>query len=70
MFLFHERKLTETHQDMFKECIKRIPSLKEMDSPIITDKENPISNAINMEMPSVRLLYCWNHIPEHGVEST
>ena len=28
MFLIHERKFTETHQEMFKECTKHIPSLR------------------------------------------
>ena len=46
IFLFHERKLTEVHQEMFKECIKLIPSLKTANIPIVTDKEKAINNAI------------------------
>lgn len=34
MFLIHERKFTETHEEMFRECIKRIPFLKKVDCPI------------------------------------
>ena len=33
MFLVHERKLTETHQEMFKERAKRIPSLRKVKCP-------------------------------------
>lgn len=29
---------------------------------MVTDKEKSISNAIKKEMPTVTLLYCWNHI--------
>lgn len=62
MFLFHERKLQETHQDMFRECIRRVPSLKTAKCPIVTDKEKAITNAIKEEMPRIKLLSCWNHI--------
>ena len=62
MFLIHERKFTETHQEMFKECTKHIPSLKKANCPIVTDKEKAIVKAIESELPSVTILHCWNHI--------
>ena len=62
MFLMHERKFTETHQEMFKECVKRMPSLKKISCAIVTDKEKAIINAIRHEMPELKPLHCWNHI--------
>ena len=62
LFLVHERKLTETHEAMFKECVKCIPSLAKTCFPIVTDKERSIINAIKSELPGIKLLYCWNHI--------
>ena len=62
MFLIHERKFAETHQEMFKECIKRIPSLKKASCPLVIDREKAIVNAITSEVQSVKLIYCWNHV--------
>ena len=62
MFLIHERKFAETHQEMFRECAKRIPSLRKVNCPLVTDKESAIVNAINSELPAVAVLHCWNHI--------
>lgn len=62
MFMIHERKLTTTHQEMFKECVQRIPSLKRANCPLVTDKERAIVNAIKHEIPTVEVLFCWNHI--------
>ena len=60
--MIHERKFNVTHQEMFKECVNRIPSLKKSTCPIVTDKEKAITKAINSEMPNLTLFYCWNHI--------
>ena len=62
LFLIHERKFADTHQEMFKECVKRIPSLKKVNCPLVTDKEKAIVNAIRSELPTVTVLHCWNHI--------
>ena len=62
MFLIHERKFAEMHQEMFRECAKRIPSLRKVNCPLVTDKESAIVNAINSELPAVAVLHCWNHI--------
>jgi len=37
MFLLHERKFADTHRDLFKECVKQIPSLKKVKCPLVTD---------------------------------
>jgi len=62
MFLIHERKYTQTHQEMFKECVTRIPSLKKTNHPLVTDREKAITNAIIEECPTLKLVYCWNHV--------
>ncbi len=62
MFLIHERKMTETHLELFKEATTRIPALKKTSSPLVTDKEKAIINAIRQQLPSVSLVHCWNHV--------
>ena len=62
MFLIHERKFTETHQEMWRECCKQVPSMKATKFPVVTDKEKSIINAITKEVPAMKLLHCWNHI--------
>ncbi len=61
-FMIHERKFSSTHQEMFRECVKKIPSLKSSPCPIVVDKEKAIMNAIHMEMPGIPLLLCWNNL--------
>ncbi len=51
--LIHERKFTETHQEMWRECCKQVPSLRTTEFPIVTDKEKSITNAITRELPAV-----------------
>ncbi len=60
MLMIHERKLTETHEAMFRECVKQVPSLKNINLPIVTDREKSIINAIKTEVLSVKLVHCWN----------
>ena len=62
MFLLHERKFKETHQDMFRECAKHIPSLKKTRCPLVTDREQAIVYAVNSELPEIPLVHCWNHL--------
>ncbi len=52
----------ENHKEMFQVCIKKIPSLKKVACPIVTDKEKGIVNAVQQELSSLTLLFCWNHI--------
>ena len=78
MFLVHERKLTKTHEEMFKVCTARIPALRNTTSPLVTDKEKSITNAVKQQLPSVPLIHCWNHIlrdirhwlHQHGAPAT
>jgi len=63
MFLLHERKFADTHRDLFKECVKQIPSLKKVKCPLVTDREKAILNAAASEVPNLPVLHCWNHIP-------
>ena len=62
MFLFHERKYTETHKEMFKEFVKHIPALKKTKSPMVIDKERAIVNAVKAEIDNIPVVHCWNHI--------
>lgn len=62
MFLLHERKFKETHQEMFRECAKNIPSLKKSRVPLVTDREQAIVDAVNSELPEISLVHCWNHL--------
>ena len=62
MFLLHERKFKETHQDMFRECTKHILILKKTRSPLVTDREQAIVEAVNSELPEISLVHCWNHL--------
>ncbi len=61
-YMIHERKYGATHQEMLKECIKKIPALKKSSLPIVVDKERAIINAIQTELPHMSLLLCWNHL--------
>lgn len=78
MFLIHERKLKETHQEMFAESVKQIPALKKATCPLVTDREKSIISAIQAEIPSIPLVHCWNHIlrdirfwlRQHGAPAT
>ena len=50
----------ETHQDMFRECAKHIPSLKKTRCPLVTDREQAIVYAVNSELPEIPLVHCWS----------
>ena len=62
MFLLHERKLTNTHKEMFNECAKNMPSLKKMKIPLVMDREAALMKAVQSELPNIALVFCWNHI--------
>ena len=55
MFLIHERKYTETHIEVFRECIACIPTLKKAKCPIVTDREKAIVNAVKESLPVATL---------------
>ena len=62
MFLFHERKFTDTHKQLFHECVSRIPALKNCRCPLVTDKEKAIANAVKEVLLNISHVFCWNHI--------
>ena len=62
MFLIHERKFTETHQVLFQEAVHQISSLKTTKSCLVTDKERAITKAVELEVPHIKMVQCWNHI--------
>lgn len=62
MFLIHEKKLFESHQVFFQEAVKAIPSLKSSTCCLVTDKERGIVKAVELELPTITRLQCWNHI--------
>jgi hypothetical protein len=62
VFLLHERKFTSTHKNFFCDLKQLVPSLCTSNSPIVTDQEKAITNAIDAEVPHIAHVYCWNHV--------
>ena len=62
LFLLHERKFQQCHQQLFKEAIKHVPALKTVKHPIVTDEEKGIVNAVEDCLPNIVRVRCWNHI--------
>ena len=62
MFLIHKRKFSETHQVLFQEAVRHIPSMKSTKSCLVTDKERAITKAAELEVPNLQLVQCWNHL--------
>ena len=62
LFLLHERKFQQCHQQLFKEAIKHVPALKTVKHPIVTDEEKGIVNAVEDCLPNIVRVHCWNHI--------
>lgn len=62
-FLFHERKFTQTHEELFHVMCEQVPSLKKLSTiPLVMDGEKAITTAIKHRLPNVKLVRCWNHI--------
>ena len=53
IFMLHERKYQQCHEDFFKYCLKLIPSLKHCRHPIVTNEERGIVNAISNCLPNI-----------------
>ena len=62
MFLIHERKFTETHQMLFQQVVQHIPSIRKANCCLVTDKERAIIKAVELELPNIRRVQCWNHL--------
>lgn len=60
--MIHERKLTKTHQGLFKQVGNLISSMKSLKSLIVTDQESAILKAAVLELPNLHQLQCWNHL--------
>ena len=63
-FMLHKRKYQTLHEDFLRHLTRHIPSLKKSTVPIITDREQGISNAIKIVLPNSPIFYCWNHIKQ------
>ncbi len=62
MFLLHERKFQQCHQQLFQKAIKTVPALRTAKDPIVTDEEKGIVNAVEVCLPNIVRARCWNHI--------
>ena len=62
LFLLHERKFQQCHQQLFKEAIKHVPALKIVKHPIVTDEEKGIVNAVEGCLPNILRVCCWSHM--------
>lgn len=60
LFLIHEKKSQVVHEEFMKHVSKILPPLKE-DVPIVTDDEVAICNAIDLHLPKLVRVRCWNH---------
>ena len=62
MFLLHEQKFQDHHNEIFRICKNLLPSLKRTKHPFVTDEERSIVNSISNVFPNIPQLGCWNHI--------
>ena len=64
LFLIHEKKAQNAHEDLMKHAGNVVPTLKRKGKlvPIVTDEEAAICNAIDIHLPSLSRLKCWNHV--------
>ena len=62
-YLIHERKLSSTHDEFFRQISSTIPELQRTTNTIIvTDGETAFRNAVLTHLPAVKSFLCWNHI--------
>ena len=63
LFLIHERKFQSTHEEFMKHVSKVIPALRscQQEIPVVTDDEGGICKAIDLYLPNLTRLRCWNH---------
>ena len=59
LFLIHERKLSETHENFFKILSSLVKNMKGV--PIVTDVESAIVKAIR-ENTTLKQIGCWHHL--------
>ena len=68
-FLIHERKLTETHEDLFDVLSRQVKSITKLSIPLVTDGEKALINSIESKLPIIILVRCWNHIITSMIET-
>ena len=75
----HERKLVQTHEELFHIIHEQVPSLRRLSNiPMVTDGEKAIITAVRNKLPNINLMRCWNHIigdiqswlKQHGEKAT
>ena len=62
LFVLHERKFQQCHEQLFTEAVKHVPALRTTKHPMVTDEEKGINNAIVSKLPLVNRVRCWNHL--------
>ena len=64
MFLIHERKLRNSHEELMKILATELPCLAhgKHQYPIVTDDEKSFLGAIDQYLPQCVRFFCWNHI--------
>lgn len=60
LFLIHETKSQAVHEEFMKHVSKILPPLGKA-IPIVTDDEAGICNAIDLYLPKLARIRCWNH---------
>lgn len=63
LFLIHDRKFQNVHEEVMKHTSTVVPSLRKsgVSVPIVTDDETGICKAIDTYLPNLVRLRCWNH---------
>ena len=62
-FLIHEKKLQYCHEQFFQTVSSCVPHLSKISStPLVTDEEIGIINAVANTLPNIPRLCCWNHL--------
>ena len=63
LFMFHEKKLKDNHDELMKVAAIEIPYLAKGKRavPLVTDDEKGFTKAIETNLTNVCRFYCWNH---------
>ena len=64
IFMLHERKLRNNHDELMKIAAAQIPYFVKGKNiiPLVTDDEKGFTEAINDNLTNVRRFLCWNHV--------
>jgi len=63
-FLLHERKFTQTHEELIHVVSEQVPTLQKFQPtiPLVTVGQKAIIAAIKTKFPNIQLVRCWNHL--------